>query len=143
MESENLFNVSNKLHIECLRYCFGALIKEEIEITNKEWNEHRVRKQNCRIVLGGIPNELYHWPEKIGAIDCKKPVNTDHVRMLLNEYAKEPWLISVDFEELVNFIIPNNETLSTAEEAFNLYVKVLNIIGIIKWLQHIGSSFVQ
>ena len=128
MECENLLNISNIIHIKCLRYCFGDLLKEGIEITRKEWNEHRVRKKTSRNVLGGIPNELYHCPQKFGATNCRKTVNKEHIQMLLNEYGKEPRLCSPYFEELVNEVMPNRTERSTADEAYNLYLAILNAI---------------
>lgn len=64
MEMKNIFNASNPLHIQTLRFCFGKLIEEDINITRKEWNEHRVRKQNCQNIEGGIPKEIKNFPEK-------------------------------------------------------------------------------
>ena len=76
MEIENLLDIDNPLHVDCLRFCFGRLIKEEIEVTRKEWNEHRIRKQNNRNCLGGNPNELYYLPANFGSRDCRKVLDT-------------------------------------------------------------------
>ena len=73
LESNNLLNISNPVHIECLRFCFGD------KAIRKEWNEHKVRKQNCRNVVGSIPNEMFHFPKQFGAVDQCKPLNKDHV----------------------------------------------------------------
>ncbi len=59
MESENLLDVDNKIHIECLRYCFRNVLKAYVPLTRKEWNENHVRKQNGGNIPGGKPNELY------------------------------------------------------------------------------------
>ena len=130
MEFENIFNASNPLHVECLRFSFGKLIEEDMEIARKEWNEHRVRKQNNRNVEGGIPNELYHYPEKFLANDCRKMLNLDHVDLLLTKYTKKPQLYSSKFQELVDVVISQEELSDPlcAEDAYNLYLKIIDHI---------------
>ena len=128
MEHENNLDVKSKLHIECLRFCFGELIQQEILWAKKEWNEHRVRNMISRNKKGGIPNERFHWPEKFGAEDYKIPVNQEHVKYLLENYAVKPQLYSPEFEELVNLIMPNVKKPTTAEDAYYLYFDILDAI---------------
>lgn len=128
MEQKNLINISNPIHIQTLQYCFGPLIKEDIEITRKEWNEHRIRKQITRNFIGGIPNEMYDNPEKFGASDHRKPLMQNKMEFLFNKYTKTPTIFTENIEELVNLIIINPQTLSTAEEAFVLYMNIIQFI---------------
>lgn len=127
MENENLIDLNNSLHIDCLRYCFGQLIEENIKITMKEWNEHRMRKQSGKNVLGGIPNELYYLPENFGGKDYRKPLFKEHIQLLLEKYAKKPVLFKPEFNELVSFIT-DAPTPCTAFEAFNLYIDIIDAI---------------
>lgn len=128
MESENVIDVTNPVHIDCLRFCFGKLIKEEISLTRKEWNQHHVRRQKNRDIPGGKPNELYHWPEKIGGEDCRKVVNLDHVNLCLNEYAVVPHLCPPEFVEIVEFVLPGTQIPSTVQEAYVLYETLVETI---------------
>ena len=128
MENEGLLDTSNPIHIDILRYCFRELIKEDIAITRREWNEHRVRKQIGRCVQGGIPNELYHNPRKWNAEECRKPVNHDHIDLLLQKYTKQPQLYRKQINELVLLLIPSHRTPSTAEDAYNLYIDLISKI---------------
>lgn len=127
MENENLIQIDNPVHIESLRYCFGKIIEEEIEITRKEWNEHRIRKQNNRGILSGKPNELHKCPELFNANDCRKQVDLDAVEYL-KRYVKEPVLVSTDFKEFADSLMCNHLQPSTAEEAFCMYVDIINFI---------------
>lgn len=132
MESYKLLDINNSLHIECIRFCFGNLIEEEILITQKEWNEHRIRKQNNRGILSGIPDEMYKCPELFGAVDYRKEVNLDHVEKLM-KHVKEPFLVSQTFKELLNVLMPNYEKPCTAEMCLKLYV---DIVESIERIQH-------
>lgn len=128
MEHENLINVSNPLHIECLRYCFAELIKEDISLARREWNEHRIRKQKNRNASGGIPNLLFKCPGKFEASDFKKAVNLDHVKLPLEKYANEPMLVSPDFKEMADVLLNMPQKPSTPEDAYNLYIKLFDIM---------------
>lgn len=63
MVEQNLFDGS-VLHIKCLQFCFGALIKYDLEMTKKLWNEHSIRKQNGRRHVHEKPFVLYYTAEK-------------------------------------------------------------------------------
>lgn len=128
MENDNLIDVSDRIHIECLRFCYEKLIKEELELTRKEWNSHHIRKQKNRDIPGGKPNELFNWPEKFGGEDCKKSVNLNHVDICLEEFTKKPTLCSPDFIKLVEVIMPDTRRPTTNEDAFVLYETILESI---------------
>lgn len=125
MEFQNMLHIDNKIHIECLRFCFGKVIKDYMSLTRKEWNEHHVRKQNGRNIAGGKPNELYAWPERLEKVDCRQPVNLNHVELLMNEYSVEPHLCSPLFLELVELIMPGTQVPTTNQDAFDLYQCIL------------------
>lgn len=124
MEAENLLDVSNNFQKECLKFCFARLIKEDIDRTRKEWNEHRIRKQIN--FCGGIPNVLYHWPERYGGVDCKKPLDQEHAQVLMNDYVKNfPQYHNPMMTEFVNLLLPGFETPTTPEKAFILYQNII------------------
>lgn len=37
MQDNNELDIKNPLHFECLRYCFGNLIREDLVSTRKNW----------------------------------------------------------------------------------------------------------
>ncbi|XP_074110011.1 uncharacterized protein LOC141534518 [Cotesia typhae] len=45
LRERGLYNDSSILHVECLRFCFGHLIRAELKMIRHEWNRHRIRKQ--------------------------------------------------------------------------------------------------
>lgn len=128
MECEGLLDTQNCLHIELMRFCFGTLINYEVQAARKEWNQHRIRDQKNVNSSRGIPNELFNNPEKFGSKDYKKNLNLEDHQILKQDYiTEEPYLIDTDFEAFVKIIIPGVLYPVTAEEAYNLYKKLLRI----------------
>lgn len=128
MEAENLFNASDPVQVDCLRYCFGDLLKEDILLTKKEWNEHRVRKQRNKNVMGGIPNVLYKCPEKFGAVDHRKNVNLEYIQYLKDTYTLEPILVSPVFKNLADQLLNQPSRPSNIDDAYNTYIKLTDAI---------------
>lgn len=128
MEHENVLNASNPIHIDCLRYCFGDLIKQNIILVTQEWNKHSVRKQNTRNVPGGIPNLMFDYPEKFGTTDFKKEVDWEHVQRLKN-YTKEPVIVSPKFREFANLLLNFPAKPTCAKDAYDLYLKLVDLIN--------------
>lgn len=128
MRDNNLFNDSNQIHVQCLRYCFGPLIKYDLEMIRKQWNQHRIRKLKSRESLPGKPNCLFYCPEKYGARDCKQKVEQHDIEVCINNYSIFPELINPEFEELIQLLIPDVIIPTTVPEAVALFVKCTDII---------------
>lgn len=45
MREIGLYNDDDILHVECLKFCFIPLIREELHQTAEVWNLHRIRPQ--------------------------------------------------------------------------------------------------
>lgn len=130
MVETNTLDISNVVHIECLRFCFSRLIKHDLDVTKLEWNLHRVRKQNIGNIPSGIPNILYHWPEKIGAHDCKQEINLEDIRTLQEQFFIIPKMYSPLTEELVKMLKPDVRTPCTVQEAYDLFIEIIELIRI-------------
>ncbi|CAG5103023.1 Protein of unknown function, partial [Cotesia congregata] len=91
MQEKGLFDGSN-LHIKCLQFCFGPLIRHDLNTNRKLWNEHRIRKQAVRNHLAGRPNVLFHLPHRYASRDYRRKVNPNTVEKLMNKFTKKPKL---------------------------------------------------
>ena len=56
MQEKNVLDISNMVHIECLRFCFGPLLKHDLNSAKNDWNRHRKRRQNNTNLPSGIPD---------------------------------------------------------------------------------------
>ena len=120
MEKSGALDSSNKVQIECLRFCFGPILKEDLKRCMKEWNEHRVRKQNDCKSPCGIPNVIYYWPEKYNGIKFEKNIDKEIILKLINQFTIEPKLHHERIEELIKMLVPNIHTPRSHEEAKQL-----------------------
>ena len=127
MRQKQLFNDS-KLHVKCLQYSFGPLIKKDLEIMKNQWNSHYIRKQNGRSTVYGKPNVLYNLPEKMNSKDYKQSVNEADVNKLIKKFTTQPKLVDDKFKELVSLLIPNVSVPETPKEALDLYKEILKLI---------------
>lgn len=128
MQHDNILDIGDIVHIEVLRYCFGPILKKDLENSLKEWNEHRIRKQNVINVISGIPNVLYYWPERYGARHCHKNVDAEDIQRLRLTYTEKPILYDDATELLIKMIFPDAEVPKTPEEAYNLFIAVIDSI---------------
>lgn len=128
MVEQNLFDGST-LHIRCLQFCFGALIKNDLEMTKKLWNEHSIRKQNGRRHVHEKQFVLYYTAEKNNVKDYKKTVDLEVIDRLTALYCTEPKFFDSEFQEVVDMLYPNCPVPADASEAVNLYKKILRSIS--------------
>lgn len=57
------FDNSNVIHIECLRFCFMSLIREELHGESQHWNLQKIRPSNGE-TPAGRPDVLFFLPEE-------------------------------------------------------------------------------
>lgn len=120
------FKKSNKMHLECLRFCFSHLINLDLQLTKREWNTHNIRKQKNGDVQPGKPNFLYYNPESSGARDCGFKAEEQHISNCLNTVAEKPKYCDPAFIQLVDAMFPNGvATPVNAKEATDLYFTIL------------------
>ncbi|KAJ8676628.1 hypothetical protein QAD02_012415 [Eretmocerus hayati] len=115
--------------VPIMQFCFGLLIKKDLRESKLLWNQHLIRKQSSKGVTHGRPFFMYNPPERFGSKDYRKPVDLDAVDRLLRKYTKEPQLYDPLFAEVAYSLIPELKTPVDADEALQLYKKLLCMIN--------------
>ena len=126
MIHEGHLDASNKLHLECIWFCFKNLIQNELNGVMEEWNNHYIRKSRFQ-TASGIPNNLFFLPESVGATDRKHPYNREDIEEINNELRipeNDDSLIYQEYFSYVSQIIRLGEP-SSAREALTLYCRLL------------------
>ena len=77
-------DTSNKIHIECLWYCFYDILQRELDEVKESWNSHYIRASR-HYTCHGIPNKLYFTPESVGVDDHKEPGVLSDILTIENE----------------------------------------------------------
>ncbi|KAJ8669224.1 hypothetical protein QAD02_000483 [Eretmocerus hayati] len=128
MEERGLLDGSD-MHKKCMQFCFGPLIKKDLEESKSLWNRHQIRKQSSRNVIHGRPFTMYNLPKKYGTRDYRKPVDLDAVDRLLKNFTVEPQLYDPLFAEVAHTLIPDLTTPTDVDEALELYKNLLGLIN--------------
>lgn len=124
MQYHGHFSKSNKIELECLRFCFSHLISYDLNQTRIEWNRHAIRKQPGEVKYGK-PNFLYYVPEASGAYDCGHKVDENLITNAFNMYSIKSVCYDPNFQKLVDTILPNEKVPTNIVEATTLYHKIL------------------
>ena len=111
---QDIFDTSNKLHCECIKFCFYPLLKKDLITTMTTWNNHRIRPSpnvDVRIRPSGRPNILYFTPS-------------------LSDANIQDYKFSFDQLDLSNIILveQNLHPLTNTKEGLELYNKILQNI---------------
>ncbi|KAJ8669242.1 hypothetical protein QAD02_001831 [Eretmocerus hayati] len=128
MEARRELDRLNPLHIEVLRYCFGPLLRSDIDRSTSEWNSHRIRQQHDLKVPCGIPDIIYHCPEKYGARNCGKDVHLPGIDALIASQTIEPRLYDEDIETFIKLLLPNSTVPTSIDEAYTLFRTVIEMV---------------
>ena len=65
MQDTSTFDVTNHLHVECLRYCFMEVIQTELDRIVQHWNLHEIRSQRHSDIPSGKHGLFYYVPTGI------------------------------------------------------------------------------
>ena len=57
---------TNVVHVECLRFCYMDILRDELYRAARLWNNHRIRPSVNRESPGGRPDLLFSLPEVSG-----------------------------------------------------------------------------
>ncbi|XP_046569874.1 uncharacterized protein LOC124278183 [Haliotis rubra] len=124
---------SNRLHIECLRFCFTDLIQEELNHISIDWNQHRVRRMRIAESPHGKPDIMFFMPEVYGTHDYKFPASVDDIRAaeLLTTTRPLDRGCSPEFNNLCRVLIHQfgRHMPQTAHEGLELYNWLLQKLG--------------
>lgn len=71
LRDQGIFDNSNPIQVECLRFCFVTLIQKDLDSIVIQWNQHRIRQQRQHECPSGKPDLMYYIPEAFEATDHK------------------------------------------------------------------------
>lgn len=120
------------IHVECLRFCFMQVLRDELFKFAEQWNLHRMRPSRNVESPSGRPDTLYFLPEINRARNLITPVSLDDIDIAEQRCCcRVPETGCTDeFCELALIIMreKNLEMPKTAEDAVILYSVLIDEI---------------
>lgn len=135
LRDRGLFDNSDPVQVECLRFCFLPLIQKQLDSITIQWNQHRIRPQRHGECPSGKPDLMYHIPEAYRATDCKMSLDYPERELLEVEreycsdfprYGCHEGFVNV-VEELVGDI-DQYEMPNSLMEALRLYTCLMDLL---------------
>lgn len=129
MADVGILDTSDRLHLECVRYCFLQLINDDLKRVTRHWNEHRIRQNRNLAGPVGKPDVLYFQPEIFLSRDYKLPLTQD-IDVIEEEYGQNPPVngVSEEFDLLARNVIMQNGIQyqpNSIDEATKLFVELI------------------
>lgn len=84
---KGLFDDSDPIHRECLKFCYMDILQNELYKVAELWNCHRIRPSKNPESPPGRPNILYYAPQSSDTQDYLIPVDFDKIDIAEDECA--------------------------------------------------------
>lgn len=95
VRDSGLYCDASVVHVECLLFCYMALIHEELQRVARLWDLPRIWPSTRNNGSPhGRPSLLYHHPEITGAVECKHDVDIDELDAAARDVS---WWLSYGF----------------------------------------------
>lgn len=132
LRDSGIYDDTNPVHCDCLRFCFMKVLRKHLECLAVQWNQHRMLVKRNTESPRGRPDVLYFCPELHGAITHETPVSNEDIIACTEMYAKDPlntFGCSSEFVQLVNLLFPCMREPRNATDALVLYNDILDAVG--------------
>jgi hypothetical protein len=133
MTHVGIIDTSNSLDVDCCRFCYADLLREELEEIRMLWNTHYIRDSRNQNSPPGKPDVLYHIPEMSGGIDCKQGMNEAELNAVSDILTNTPNNVScAEHQELFQILMTegNISKARTLDEAADNLVYLLDKIDV-------------
>lgn len=131
MDTVGLINCDDKVHVNCLRFCFAELIRKDIKRVANEWNSHVIQSKHKVVNLPEIPDKMYYLPGEYETTSFAAEYDEHDVKAIEIELEMDSGcseMYDPDFGKIVNAVVPNWEYPTTVREAQDLYVAIIGRI---------------
>ena len=133
LREEGLFDDSDAVHVECLKFCFMNLLDQELKRVAQNWNLHKIRPSSSNLETpSGRPDTLFFLPALSETSDYILPFTDEDMNVAEELCCTEriPNENRVAFAELAHMIMEDLalQMPRNADEALALYVDLLQSI---------------
>ena len=134
LRESGVYDDSDLIHVEALRFCFYASLQEDLGDMKEYWNKHKIRKSHAAESPDGRPELMYCLPEDYGGNESKVPMCLSDLTTVLSIYntsANCSFCCSIGFVKLATAVMSKNNLLwsSNRDESETLFLKLTNVLG--------------
>ena len=127
----NLFNDSDPVHVECIRFCFMHILRKELYQVAELWNQHIISSSKFGNSSGprGRPDCMYFLPHLYGTENYQATIASNELEEF-NHSSMCPADVCDEFKEFASCIMDELgwQTPVNVKEALDLYIKLIKII---------------
>lgn len=124
-----LFNSSDPVHVDCIRFCFMSLLRSELYQVAELWNQHNISSSKFGNTSGprGRPDCMFFLPHMYSTDDFKVSLDEDDVEEFIDQATMCAPDYSEEFEEFAQTVRNelNLQEPQNVNNALELYVKLL------------------
>ena len=132
MRNDGIFCDEDYIQVECLKFCFMNILRDELQRVARLWNAHRIRPSTNVESPCGRPDVLFFLPEVADTRNFITDVGLDELELAEERccYRTPDSGCCEEFVELAGIIMEENNLQfpRTAEDAVTLYVNLLEAI---------------
>lgn len=119
---QDLYDPSDPILLDCARYCFMDIIRNELYSVQHDWNQHIISKSRYG-GPSGRPDTMYFLPHLHNSANCIKDVDLNEVEEFIDVTSREVKDFSAEFEEFATIVMTRDGLIKPddAEGCLNLY----------------------
>ena len=129
LHDQGLYDDSNPIHVQCLKFCFYSILQDELDETRHYWNHHRIRPSRAASSPPGRPDVLYFLPQNQNKLDHKRTFDEEEFLLAKSLYCRNnPIFCCNDEFAKLAFIVMSENDLDmpmNVEEAEMLYLELV------------------
>ena len=113
------------LHQECLKFCFMNVLRKELNSIAEMWNVKDIQVKKNAQLYGGKPDVMYFLPDVYGKKNYLVPTNENDVQTCRFLYGETRRDYSIEFENLVNHLMPDAIVPESTEQGLELFLRII------------------
>lgn len=123
-----LFSNDDQVLVDCVRYCFMHLIRQDLNSILRDWNSHIISGSSRSVGPTGRPDTMFYLPEHFGGRNFSTHLDEealsefpDYSSYVIEDYNEE-------FETFAQMAIGDHSKPTNTDDAFQMYLKLFEKI---------------
>lgn len=124
-----MFTNNDPVVVDCIRYCFMHLIRQDLNSVLSDWNSHIISGSSRSVGPTGRPDTMCYLPMHFGGEKFDRPTCEDDLADFNQFSSFEISDYSQEFDEFVNIAIGSHSKPTNPNNALLLYTQLIEKIN--------------